>query len=483
MTPTQDLEVVLRSALPILGEGALLDVQGVEPGSMGEPFAHGVTGTASDWLAVAADGIDPSRLADPRFELGPAIVIYSGRAEVFLDVEHEARLALRDCEWSSPVHSGRGAEHLRFLEELGVSAYVCVPLVSRDRTIGTLTFVKFSAGERFGHADVELAGDLARRIAVAIDNARLHATMERRREELELANKSKDVFLATLSHELRTPLNAIVGWTDMMKNGLLAGDELCARDRDRRPQRARAFGARWRPARRLAHRHRDVEARVQVRLARIGRRVCRHRGGASVREQGDRAGAHGREGRRGPRRPRPAPPGGHESAVERDQVHAARRDGVGDDPGRRRARTRDRLRLGRGDRARFPAPRLRAFPSGADEPSASQPARLEGGFGESPAPDRPRYTRGSGLASRSSSTSWKSTAARWRPRARDTGRARRSPSSFLSPPSRRRGARRTRPRCRPQESLTSPVCTCSSWRTTPTATSSCARSSNVTARA
>ena len=224
-TPTRDLEIVLRSALPILGDGALLDIQGAEPWSMGEPFAPGVTGTASERLAVAVDGIDPSRLADPRLSLGPAIVIYSGRAEVFLDVEHEARVALRDCE-CSPVHPGRGAEHLRFLEELGVSAYVCVPLVSRGRTLGTLTFVKLSAGERFAQADVDLAGDLARRIAVAIDNTRLHAAMERRREELELANKSKDVFLATLSHELRTPLNAIVGWTDMMKNGLLAGDEL-----------------------------------------------------------------------------------------------------------------------------------------------------------------------------------------------------------------------------------------------------------------
>ena len=38
-------------------------------------------------------------------------------------------------------------------------------------------------------------------------------------DERVKADKSKDVFLATLSHELRTPLNAIVGWTDMMKNG------------------------------------------------------------------------------------------------------------------------------------------------------------------------------------------------------------------------------------------------------------------------
>jgi signal transduction histidine kinase/DNA-binding response OmpR family regulator len=225
-SPETDVEAVLRAALPMLGDGAILDVHGVEAASVGEPTESEMRGSAGERLRVAASGVDPARLADPRFDLGPSTVGFTGRAEVFFDVEQEANASttLRDSERRAP--SGRGAEHLRFLAELGVGAYICVPLVSRDRTIGTLSFVKFGLGERFEAVDVDLAGDLARRIAVAIDNIRLHATTERRREELELANKSKDVFLATLSHELRTPLNAIVGWTDMMKNGALAGDDL-----------------------------------------------------------------------------------------------------------------------------------------------------------------------------------------------------------------------------------------------------------------
>jgi signal transduction histidine kinase/CheY-like chemotaxis protein len=103
---------------------------------------------------------------------------------------------------------------------------MCLPLTSRDRSVGTVTFARSGDGETYEQADVALAEDLARRIAVAVDNARLHDTTEKRREELELANKSKDVFLATLSHELRTPLNAIVGWTDMLRNGQLAPEEL-----------------------------------------------------------------------------------------------------------------------------------------------------------------------------------------------------------------------------------------------------------------
>jgi signal transduction histidine kinase len=41
------------------------------------------------------------------------------------------------------------------------------------------------------------------------------------RRDAENANRSKDIFLATLSHEMRTPLNAIVGWLNILR---LPGD-------------------------------------------------------------------------------------------------------------------------------------------------------------------------------------------------------------------------------------------------------------------
>ncbi|MBX3232276.1 MAG: response regulator [Labilithrix sp.] len=208
----RELEAALSCALPILGDAAILDVR---------------EGGERQRVCVTRAGVDERRFDDPRFDLGPSTVGYSGRAEVFLDVKAEAAELgkLRESE-RSPNPSGRGGEHLRFLAELGVDAYICVPLLSRERTIGTLSFVRVEGGGVFDGGDVDLAEDLARRIAVSIDNSRLHVTTERRREELELANKSKDLFLATLSHELRTPLNAIVGWTDMMRRGQLAGDEL-----------------------------------------------------------------------------------------------------------------------------------------------------------------------------------------------------------------------------------------------------------------
>lgn len=93
-------------------------------------------------------------------------------------------------------------EHLAVLRALGLRSYICLPLVSRDTAIGALTLVFAESGRRYEASDVELAADLARRAAVAVENAQLY-------QQLRDEHRRKDEFLATLAHELRNPLAPI----------------------------------------------------------------------------------------------------------------------------------------------------------------------------------------------------------------------------------------------------------------------------------
>ncbi|MDQ3815448.1 MAG: PAS domain S-box protein, partial [Armatimonadota bacterium] len=110
--------------------------------------------------------------------------------------------------------SARDEEHLRLMRELGLKSAIIVPLIARERTLGAITLVSAESGRRYTEADRLLAEDLARRAALAVDNARLF-------REAQEANRAKDEFLAMLSHELRTPLTSMLGWAQLLRSGKL----------------------------------------------------------------------------------------------------------------------------------------------------------------------------------------------------------------------------------------------------------------------
>jgi PAS domain S-box-containing protein len=110
-------------------------------------------------------------------------------------------------EWTRS--SALPVEELGGLRELGFKSYLSVPLAVHGRVAGALSFALVDSGRRYDDGDLAAAQDLAHRVGTAMENAELY-------QELRIADRRKDEFLATLGHELRNPLVPIRSGIDLL---------------------------------------------------------------------------------------------------------------------------------------------------------------------------------------------------------------------------------------------------------------------------
>jgi PAS domain S-box-containing protein len=169
LDPAETLQRMTGLAVPDMAELCIVDLVD----SDGAIRGAAVTG-ASEETAQALRELRWRFPLDPEGDHPVARVLRTGRPELLPELPDEelARIA------ASP-------EHYEFMMRLRYRSAVVAPLTARGRTHGVLSVLHISSDRTYDEDDLSVMTDLARRAALALDNARLFDELSSTERQLE----------------------------------------------------------------------------------------------------------------------------------------------------------------------------------------------------------------------------------------------------------------------------------------------------------
>ncbi|MBI3994544.1 MAG: GAF domain-containing protein [Nitrospirae bacterium] len=96
----------------------------------------------------------------------------------------------------------------RLLAAEGMRSYIVVPILSQNKTIGTLNLIS-RRPQTYSARNLEILIPITEQVAIAVETIRLF-------EQTKKLDQLKSDFVSKVSHELRTPLTSIKGFTEIL---------------------------------------------------------------------------------------------------------------------------------------------------------------------------------------------------------------------------------------------------------------------------
>jgi PAS domain S-box-containing protein len=169
LDPATTMGQVARLTIPRLADLCVIDLLD-EHGSIKDV----AVASADEEIARELEALRERYPLDPSGEHPVAQVLRSGEPVL---LEEMTNMLLTSF--------AQGSEHARFMIDHGYRSAVVAPLSARERTLGALSVLRLGDGQTYGEEDLELVCELARRAALAIDNARLFSDLRRVEQRLE----------------------------------------------------------------------------------------------------------------------------------------------------------------------------------------------------------------------------------------------------------------------------------------------------------